>query len=129
MPHIGFAQRSWRPICGIFIGTVILYIGKHSVFHRLPGSSIKLIPILFRSQSNRFFKCLDKMTLRRKSQIICNINKTVVGIFQQMLRFFDLFFVNIITDSNAKLFFEKPRQIAGRQVCIVCKLFDGNAAV
>ena len=45
-----------------------------------------------------------------------------------MLGFFNFLFINIAADGDAKLLLKKPRQIAGGQAGIVCKLFDGNAA-
>lgn len=48
------------------------------------------------------------MALRGKSQIICDFNQTVVGIFQQMLRLFDFLFANVAADRNTQLLLKKP---------------------
>lgn len=69
------------------------------------------------------------MALGRECKIICNFDQAVIGIFQQMLCFFNLHFTDIIADGNIKLLFKKPGKVAGGKACIFGEVIYGNPMV
>ena len=55
------------------------------------------------------------------------MNVVKIGKAKKILRFFDFFFADIITDRHTEVLLKQPGQIAGRQIGVDRKIFHGDS--
>ena len=92
----------------------------------LPHRFIVFISVFFGGQSGKIFKYLYKMALGRKCKVIGNIYNRFIRVTEKVSCLFYLLFTDVIAYGNSQILFKNPGQVAGREICVCCKILNGN---